>query len=109
MTKFIVLTVLIVFFGFVYWRLRPYIRLMRNILRTVRGTGREELNAPDRFSSRARNVSSAKLVRCDSCGMWTAQTKAIQLRSSASFYCSHNCLELAADAVVHKTAGRSVH
>ncbi len=110
MTKFIVLGILIVFLGLIYWRLRPYMRIARSILRAVRGTSSEEINKP--FETRLREragilSSSAKLVRCDSCGTWTPQTKAIKLRSSASFYCSHHCLELAADGVKQKTVGRS--
>lgn len=84
----------------VYWRLRPYIRMARRFLGVVRDVRRvSEANAvnevPRRESMRASNEL---LVRCASCGTWLPASRAVRLRASQSPYCSHACLERAADA-----------
>lgn len=83
----------------VYWRLRPYIRMVRRflgVMRDVRGASESGLRAaPQRESVKA---SSEPLVRCAACGTWLPSTRAVKLRASKSSYCSHACLERAADA-----------
>jgi hypothetical protein len=86
--------------GLVYWRLRPYIRMARRflgVLRDVRRVGESGPTAgvPQRRRERA---SSELLVRCAACGTWLPASRAVRLRASQSPYCSHACLERAADA-----------
>ena len=83
----------------VYWRLRPYIRMVRRflgVMRDVRGVSEGGLrDTPRRESVKA---SSEPLVRCAACGTWLPSTRAVKLNATKSSYCSHACLERAADA-----------
>ena len=88
----------------VYWRLRPYIRGLRRFLgvlrevRSMRGGG-----APGglpRQQSRPKKAANEKLQRCAACGTWMPASRAVSLRRGAT-YCSHTCLERAADAPRH--------
>ncbi|HEX8721707.1 MAG TPA: hypothetical protein VF736_13815 [Pyrinomonadaceae bacterium] len=81
-----------------YWRLRPYIRGLRRflgVLRDVRGmqAGAPQSDLPRRPERRA---AAEKLLRCASCGNWTPASRAVSLRGGTT-YCSHACLERAAD------------
>lgn len=96
----LILTVLAFVVGLIYWRLRPYIRMARRFLGVVRDVRRvSEANSvgevPRRESARASNEL---LVRCASCGTWLPASRAVRLRASQNAYCSHACLERAADA-----------
>jgi hypothetical protein len=88
----------------IYLRLRPYIRGVRRFIGVVR-----EVN---RMSARANSMRDAadlprektkataaheRLVRCASCGTWMPASRAVTLRASGATYCSHACLERAAD------------
>ncbi|HEX8556875.1 MAG TPA: hypothetical protein VF668_02175 [Pyrinomonadaceae bacterium] len=98
-----VLTLFAVVAFFLYWRLRPYIRAARRFLGVMREVNRMREGAapradlprqPERGKAAA---GSGKLVRCAGCGTWTPAARAVSLRAGAS-YCSHACLERAADS-----------
>ncbi len=95
-----ILALLTVVVGLVYWRLRPYIRMARRFLTVVRDVRRvSEANMPGDVQRReSPRASNEMLVRCASCGAWLPASRAVRLRSSQSPYCSHACLERAADA-----------
>lgn len=89
---------------FLYWRLRPYIRAARRFLGVLREVNRMREGAAPRADlprqparGKAAAAATGKLVRCASCGTWAPAASAVSLRSGAS-YCSHACLERAADA-----------
>jgi hypothetical protein len=85
---------------FVYWRLRPYIRGVRRFLGVLRDVRRmREGAAPGGFPQEAapKKAANEKLLRCAACGTWMPASRAVSLRGGAS-YCSHACLERAADA-----------
>ncbi|HEX8853516.1 MAG TPA: hypothetical protein VF754_08515, partial [Pyrinomonadaceae bacterium] len=97
----------------IYWRLRPYIRAARQFFGFVKevrrvnsaGAGRERrVNDLGGIGSAQRQRTSQtdvpqKLVRCASCGTWLPAARALSLRSTPGVsYCSHECLERAADA-----------
>ncbi|HEX7316684.1 MAG TPA: hypothetical protein VF297_22470 [Pyrinomonadaceae bacterium] len=85
----------------VYWRLRPYIRGVRRFLGMVREVNR--MRAPGAHpggfpqQSSPKKAANEKLLRCAACGTWMPASRAVSLRGGAS-YCSHACLERAADA-----------
>lgn len=85
----------------VYWRLRPYIRGLRRflgVLREVRSM--REGVSPGGFSQQQaspKKTAGEKLLRCAACGTWMPGSRAVSLRGGAT-YCSHACLERAADA-----------
>lgn len=93
------LVVLLVLAGvatFVYWRLRPYIRAARRFLAAVRAAQGAAPRPQD--LPRRGGASGGKLVRCANCGTWAAATNAVTLRATGVAYCSHACLERAADS-----------
>lgn len=95
----LILALLAVFAGLVYWRLRPYIRMARRFLGVVRDVRRVNEGGPSNLPRReSAPASNETLVRCASCGTWLPASRAVRLRSSQSPYCSHACLERAADA-----------
>jgi hypothetical protein len=84
----------------VYWRLRPYIRGLRRFLGVVREMRSvREGAAPGGFArqSSPKRAANEKLQRCAACGTWMPASRAVSLRGGAT-YCSHSCLERAADA-----------
>lgn len=99
--KYLVFLAILALVAFaIYWRLRPYIRGVRRFLGVVREVNR--MNSGARAQGAAdvaprRPSAAEKLVRCASCGTWTAESRAINLRATGSTYCSHSCLESAAD------------
>jgi hypothetical protein len=101
--KYVFILLLLMFaVGLVYWRLRPYIRAVRRFLGFVREAQRmgAPTTTPSDLPRRERRAaaSAEKLVRCASCGTWTAASRAVSLRATGVSYCSHACLERAADA-----------
>jgi hypothetical protein len=103
---FIVLGIVtVIFYALLYWRLRPYIATARRILGIVRDMRRVGVNDPS-DASRRGGEAGERLVRCDACGVWIPAARAIKLRSSNSSYCSHTCLENAAENSRRRTAGR---
>lgn len=97
MKTLIVISLLAVVFLFLYWRLRPYLLLARRMLGIVREAQRMSVNQTSAEFERPRRAEQhEKLVRCATCGTWTPSSRALSLRSSTLFYCSHECLERAA-------------
>ena len=97
-----VLTLFALVAFFVYWRLRPYIRGLRRLLGAVREVNRMRAAASAAQSDlpgrdRPKAAAGERLVRCAACGTWMPSSRAVSLRAGAT-YCSHACLERAADA-----------
>jgi hypothetical protein len=84
-----------------YWRMRPFIRGVRRFLGVVREVNRMNAGAARQQDLPRRQQKSApgeKLVRCAACGTWMPASRAVTLRAAGATYCSHSCLERAADA-----------
>ena len=84
----------------IYWRLRPYIRAARRFLGVIREVNHVRASAAQSDLPRrpGRETAAAeKLVRCDACGTWLPASRAVSLRAGST-YCSHACLERAADS-----------
>ncbi|HEV2707304.1 MAG TPA: hypothetical protein VGV59_15390 [Pyrinomonadaceae bacterium] len=108
--KYLFIIALFAFVGLlVYWRLRPYIRAARRFFGFVRevqrvnSAGMRAEGSAGGRGGQPRRVSRSdapqKLVRCATCGTWLPAARAVSLRSSPNVsYCSHECLERAADA-----------
>ncbi|HEX6624467.1 MAG TPA: hypothetical protein VF064_12200 [Pyrinomonadaceae bacterium] len=82
---------------FVYWRLRPYLKMARSVLGFVRDVQRVSTGArPEQATPPAQQQgggAAQKLVRCSSCGTWLPSTRALALRGSNANYCSQDCVE----------------
>lgn len=93
-------TIALIFYLLLFWRLRRYMPVVRQIFQITRSLyrmtkGAEGAPAPTAESS-GRGVDGERLVRCASCGTWIPSARALQLRSLPSHYCSTACLENAA-------------
>jgi len=97
--KYIVLGIIAFIFLLIYLRLRPFIRMARQMFGVAREAQRVVRNEP--ATSRG---AGDKLVRCAACGTWTPTSSAVKLRSSNLSYCSHTCLESAAQGSKRKAA-----
>jgi hypothetical protein len=99
-----VLTLLAIVAALLYWRLRPYILAARRIFGAVREaqrvSSRMDAAPPADLPRRDRRqpAPGEKLVRCAACGTWMPAARAVTLRATGVSYCSHACLERAADA-----------
>jgi hypothetical protein len=95
----LILTLFAVVAFLIYWRLRPYINGLRRflgVLREVRSM-REGIPSGVTRQSSPKKAANEKLQRCAACGTWMPASRAVSLRGGAT-YCSHACLERAADA-----------
>jgi hypothetical protein len=111
--KYLFILALFAAVGFIiYLRLRPYIRGVRRFLGVVREVNRMSAGArTDSRTNIAREKREAgdageKLVRCASCGTWMPASRSVNLRATGATFCSHACLERAADSPrrAHKSA-----
>jgi hypothetical protein len=89
-----------------YLRLRPFIRMARQMFGLAHEARRVTRNDAASSTSRPTTTAAAgeRLVRCAACGTWIPVGRAIKLRSSNSSYCSHACLERAAEGNQRKAA-----
>ena len=109
MKYFVILLLFAAFAAYVLWRLRPYIRGARRLfgaLREVRRMqqgGSVEFGLPKTSKGKkagrkaAAAAANERLLRCAACGTWTPASRAVSLSGGAT-YCSHACLERAADS-----------
>jgi len=111
--KYLLLFAIFAFVAAIFYiRLRPYIRGVRRFLGVVRevnrmnATARTDLRSNTRREEATARMSGEKLVRCAACGTWTADSRAVRMRATSATYCSHACLERAADSPrrAHKSA-----
>jgi hypothetical protein len=87
----------------VYVRLRPYVRMARQMFGAARDVRRVVRQGPVSAASRTGGASD-KLVRCEACGTWIPSTRAVKIGSSNAFFCSHACLERTAEGSKQKAA-----
>jgi hypothetical protein len=97
----VVAGVLAIIFLLIYLRLRPFIRMARQMFGVARDMRRVVRQEP---ASTQAGGAGDKLLRCDACGTWIPASRAIKLRSSNASYCSHDCLERAAEGSKRKAA-----
>lgn len=97
MKYLVILFLLLAFWAFVLWRMRPYIQMARRVLGMVRDVQRVTHQEPIEPLRQPQSIKENQpLVRCASCETWIPASRAVKLRSQAASYCSHECLERAA-------------
>jgi uncharacterized C2H2 Zn-finger protein len=97
--KYLLIFTILAFVGaLLYLRARPYIATARRVFGFLRDARR--LASDDPFVTPTQRTTRAgeKLLRCSTCGTWLPASRAISHRNSATVFCSHACLENAADA-----------
>jgi hypothetical protein len=96
----IIFFLLLVFWAFILWRMRPYIKMAQRVLGIMKDA--RQVNTHDAAAPlRSSDKDGQRLVRCASCDTWIPASRAVRLRSQAAAYCSHECLERAADTPQH--------
>ena len=75
--------------------------MVQKVLRFLNDAGASVNSTTVRTSSRAEH----KLLRCESCGTWIPEDRALKLRGGLAHYCSRECLEKSADDKERKLAG----
>jgi len=75
-------------FLLLYRRLRPYLRIVRNFLNSIRQF--QQINASQTGRQRPEQQSE-KLVQCEACGTWVPIGRALSSGSSGTFFCSADC------------------
>jgi hypothetical protein len=100
----LILGIVAVIFLFIYLRLRPFIRMARQMFGVARDVNRVMRPESAATSAQARGAGD-RLVRCTACETWVPSSRALKLRSSTASYCSHACLERAAEVSKQKAAG----
>jgi hypothetical protein len=98
----IVLGIFAVITLLIYLRLRPYIRMARQMFGVARGVRRGVRD--DGTPSTRNSKAGDRLVRCDACATWIPASRSLKLRSSSAAYCSHACLESKAEGSKRKAA-----
>ena len=89
MIKYLIIAVLVsIVFVLVYSRIRPYLKLARNVVESM--TGATDLSATT--ASQPKTPSKNKLVRCDRCGTWIPAERALNLSSGLAKFCSSECM-----------------
>jgi hypothetical protein len=74
-------------FVFLYRRLRPYLKLVREFLNTIRHFQQITTNRV-----RPPNQQPEKLVCCAQCGTWVPIGRALTAGSGNAVFCSDDCL-----------------
>jgi len=97
--KYLIIAALLASVGLlIYWRLRPYLNVVRRVFSLFHEARR--LTRPDDTAAtpapRSATHANERLTRCASCGTWLPASRALVLRSSPATYCSHACLERSA-------------
>ena len=102
MKSLIVLGIIAFLILLLYLRLRPFIRMTRQMFGFARDVRRVVKTEP--ASSTQGAGTSDRLVRCEVCNTWIPTSRAIRLRASNASFCSHVCLERAAEGSQRKAA-----
>jgi hypothetical protein len=75
-------------FLLLYRRLRPYLKVVRNFLNSIRQFQQISANQAGR---QRPEQQSEKLVQCEACGTWIPIGRALSSGSSDKFFCSAAC------------------
>ena len=102
MKYLLILAILAILLFFIYRRVRPYLATARRVLGILRSFKNMGAGAESSEPLRPAARGGERLVRCASCETWIPAAQAVKLRSSKAFYCSHTCLENAAEKQVRR-------
>jgi hypothetical protein len=98
--QLVIFGIFAVIFFLLYLRLRPFIRMARQMF----GVARDVQRVTRKPAASSTQTAGERLVRCSACGTWTPAGRALKLRASNTSYCSHACLERAAEGSKRKAA-----
>jgi len=100
--KYLIIAGLVsIVFVLVYSRLRPYLKLMQKVVRSLNVAA--DLSATT--ASTQKSPSKNKLVRCERCGTWIPAERAMNLKSGLATFCSPECMAKEPASKERKIAG----
>ena len=100
--KYLIIGALLsVIFVLVYFRVRPYLKLIQKVVESFKVVGEVRSTT----ASSQKTPSKNKLVRCGSCGTWIPAERALNLSSGLATFCSSECMTKKPSANQRKIAG----
>jgi hypothetical protein len=85
--------------AFIFVRVRPYLRLIRQITTAL------NVNV-NRVNTRAPSTNRTnQLVRCEGCNTWIPADRALNFKSGLATFCSPECMEKTPASKPRKIAG----
>ena len=85
--------------AFIYVRVRPYLRLIREIKTALNvNVNRSDIGAPSA-------TRTNQLVRCEGCNTWVPADRALNLKSGLATFCSPDCMAKTPASKPRKIAG----
>jgi hypothetical protein len=90
-----------ILFLLVYFRVRPYLKLIQKVAQSFKVVS--DISATT--APRQKTPSKNKLLRCDSCGTWIPAERALNLSSGLATFCSTECMAKKPTANQRKIAG----
>ena len=88
MKYLIIATLVSLVLAFIYVRLRPYLRLIQKVVKSLNVV--TDISATT--ASPPARPSQSKLVRCDRCATWIPAERALKLNSGLATFCSPECM-----------------
>ena len=100
--KYLIIGALLsVVFLLIYFRVRPYLKLIQKVIQSFGVVG----DIATTTVSTRKTPSKNKLVRCGSCGTWIPAERALNLSSGLATFCSSECMTTKPSANQRKIAG----
>lgn len=100
--KYLIIAALVsIVFVLIYARVRPYLKLIGQIVQSL--TAVTDITA--KTASRPDTRSENKLVRCDSCGTWVPADRVLKLKSGLATFCSTECMTKKQQSKERRIAG----
>ena len=100
--KYLIIGALLsIIFVLVYSRVRPYLKLIQQVLKSFQVV--TDVTATTATSQ--KTPSKNKLVRCESCGTWIPAERALNLSSGLATFCSPECMSKNSASSKRKIAG----
>ena len=100
--KYLIIAALVsIVFVLVYSRVRPYLKLIRNVVNSLNVATDVSASTASQQKSPSRN----KLVRCERCGTWIPAERALNLNSGLATFCSPECMAAEPASKERKIAG----
>jgi len=98
--KYLIIAALVgLVFVLIYARVRPYLKLFREIKTALN----VDVNRQD-IGARSTSQSS-QLVRCEGCNTWIPSDRALNLKSGLATFCSTECMAKKTASQPRKVAG----
>ena len=98
--KYLIIAALVgLVFVLIYSRVRPYLRLIREIKTALN----VDVNRPD-IGARSTTRTN-QLVRCQGCDTWIPADRALNLKSGLATFCSPECMAKTPASKPRKIAG----